>query len=424
MSNSLAVAMVTAALSRILGEALVGVPAGGVENAQVTTVRPDMLSNIDGAGVNVFLYRITPNADWAGAALPARRVDGTVVNRPEQSINLHYLLTFSGDETALEPQRLLGAAVTALVAQPVLSRARLRDIILKAVAADAASWEQYSDLADQVDVVRFTPSPLSLDELSNLWSNFVQAPYRLSATYQASVVLLDADLSPEPALPVLTRAIDAAALSIPAITRVVADSGPADPITPGTVIRIEGERLRGTAITRVRLGDVDLPVPAAGLTGTAIRVALPATVPAGVRSLQVLHPRLIGSPAVERSGAESNAGAVVVRPIVTGPVTAVGGAPAGTVVVSAPVQPAVGRRQRVVLLLNEFQPPDGRPARAYQFVAPLPDDSAPATSGTVVVPVHGVVPGTYLVRVQVDGAQSLLGVGAAGGFATPTVAIP
>jgi hypothetical protein len=174
----------------------------------------------------------------------------------------------------------------------------------------------------------------------------------------------------------------------------------------------------------VRLGDVDLPVPAAGLTGTAIRVVLPATVPAGVRSLQVLHPRLIGSPGVERSGAESNAEAVVVRPILTGSVTAVAGVRAGTAVVSAPVQPAVGRRQRVVLLLNEFQAPDGRPARAYQFVAPVPDDSAPATSGTVVVPVHGVVPGTYLVRVQVDGVQSLLGVGAAGGFATPTVAIP
>ena len=44
MSNSLAVAMVTAALRRMLGEALVAVPAGGVQNAQVTTLRPDMLS--------------------------------------------------------------------------------------------------------------------------------------------------------------------------------------------------------------------------------------------------------------------------------------------------------------------------------------------------------------------------------------------
>src|ERR1700722_66007 len=133
--------MVTAALRRILGEALVAVPAGGVQNAQATTLRPDQLSAADGdaRGINIFLYQVTANAALAGNMLPVRRADGSLLNRPEQALDLHYLLTFSGDENALEPQRMLGAAVTALVADPVLDRQQLRDIIAAAVAADPAT---------------------------------------------------------------------------------------------------------------------------------------------------------------------------------------------------------------------------------------------------------------------------------------------
>ena len=118
MSNSLAVAMVTAALRRVLGGVLVAVPAGGVENTRVTTLRPDMLSAADGdaRGINIFLYQVATNAALAGNMLPVRRADGSLLNRPEQALDLHYLLTFSGDENALEPQRMLGAAVTGLVA--------------------------------------------------------------------------------------------------------------------------------------------------------------------------------------------------------------------------------------------------------------------------------------------------------------------
>src|SRR5690242_9351484 len=118
--------MVTAALRRTLGEALVAVPTGGVENARVTTLRPDMLGAADGdaRGINIFLYQVTTDGAWAGHALPTRRDDGSLVTRPEQAVDLHYLLTFSGDENALEPQRMLGATLTAMVAEPVLSRQR------------------------------------------------------------------------------------------------------------------------------------------------------------------------------------------------------------------------------------------------------------------------------------------------------------
>ena len=425
MSNSLAVAMVTAALSRILGEALVAVPAGGVHNARVTTLRPDMLAAADGnaLGINVFLYQVAASPAWAGNALPTRREDGSVLDRAEQALDLHFLLTFSGDENALEPQRMLGAAVTALVAEPVLRRPRLQAIIAAAVAADPGTWQQFSDLPDQVELVRFTPQPMNLDDISKLWSNFYQAPYRLSVTYQASVVLLDADMQVQPALPVLTRGVDVAALTIPVVSRVVAGSGPADPIVPGTTILIEGQQLRGTYVTRVRLDDAEVPVPADGATGTQLTLTLPAGTPAGLHGLQVLQPRLIGTPPVERPGAESAVVPLLVRPQVSGPVTTAAGA-AGAVDVTVPVQPPVGQAQRVVLLLNEYHPPADRAARAYSFIAPLPASGAPPTADHVTVTVTGVTPGTYLVRIQVDGAQSVLAAGADGRFDAPRVVIP
>jgi hypothetical protein len=424
MSNSLAVAMVTAALRRVLGEALMAVPAGGVQNARVTTLRPDMLGAADGdaRGINIFLYQVTANAALASNMLPARRGDGSLLNRPEQALDLHYLLTFSGDENALEPQRMLGAAVTALVAEPVLGRQQLRDIIAAAVAADPATWEQFSDLPDQPELVRFSPLPLNLQELYNLWSTFFQTPYRISVTYQASVVLLDADLPVRPALPVLTRGVEAAALNIPAVSRVVADSGPADPIVPGSTIRIEGERLRGTYLTRIRLDDTETLAPPGGVTGTRITMPLPAATPAGLHSLQVRHPRLVGTPPEERAGAESAVVPLLVRPVVGAVTTAPGAAGATNVTVS--VRPPVGRSQRVVLFLNERQPPAGQAGRGYAFTVPLPAAGAPATADRVTATVTGVVPGTYLVRVQVDGAQSVLTAGPDGRFDVPRVVIP
>jgi hypothetical protein len=420
MSNSLSIAMVTAALVRILNEGLVRVPNGRVEDAKVTTLRPDMLANADGdaRGINVFLYEVVTNGFWAGANLPNRRQDGSLVARPQQSLDLHYLLTFSGDETTLEPQRMLGVAATTLVTRPVLSRERVRNQV-----EGATTWEQFSDLADQADDVRFTLLPLSLEELSKLWSTFFQAPYRLSIAYHAAVVQLEEDLTPQAALPVLTRGIDAAALTVPSITRVVADTAPTGPVTVGTTLRIEGQRLRGAYRTLVRLGEVEVPVPDDQITGTSLTVTVPSGVVAGVQRVQVLHPRLVGIPPAQRGGAESAAEAVIVRPAVAGTVTAVPDG-AEAVAVTVPLTPAVGRRQRVMLILNQHHPADQQPGQSYIFLVPPRDPNGPASAATVTVRVTGVVADDYLVRVQVDGAESVLAAGADGRFDLPRVTIP
>jgi hypothetical protein len=193
MSNYLAIATVTAALSRALQAAL----GADVPGALVTTVRPDgPSSGVPETGANLFLYQVTPNSSWRNNDLPTRRPDGTLVQRPQVAIDLHYLLSFYGVEADLEPQRLLGSTIRTLHAKPVLTRQEIQNTV------NTISFLNDSDLAEEVESVKFTPIPLNLEELSKLWSVFFQTPYVLSVAYEASVVLISTEQRPVMAQPV------------------------------------------------------------------------------------------------------------------------------------------------------------------------------------------------------------------------------
>jgi hypothetical protein len=71
--------------------------------------------------------------------------------------------------------------------QPLLTP----DVIRSTVANN--SYLSASNLAEQVELVKFGPLNLSLEELSKLWSVFFQVPYTLSMAYFASVVLIEAE---------------------------------------------------------------------------------------------------------------------------------------------------------------------------------------------------------------------------------------
>jgi hypothetical protein len=180
VSNFLAVATVSAALRQVISDAVTAdVPSA---ETKVTHVRPGGENpGTPATGVNVYLYAVTPNGALRNADLPSRRGDGTPIRRPEAAIDLHYLLTFYGDDTALETQRLLGSVVRTLHGAPTIPRRKLRE------AASALDWLEGSDIPDAPQAVRLTPVELSLEQLSKLWSILLQTPYALSAAYRASV---------------------------------------------------------------------------------------------------------------------------------------------------------------------------------------------------------------------------------------------
>jgi hypothetical protein len=70
--------------------------------------------------------------------------------------------------------------------------------------------------------------------------------------------------------------------------------------------------------------------------------------------------------------------------------------------------PDIGVSQRVSLLLNQLAPAPAPPANAYTFDAPARVKGVdPPTSPTITIPIKDVLAGTYMVRVLVDGAESV-----------------
>jgi hypothetical protein len=416
MSNHLAFANVTAALVALLDPAV----KQEVPSAQASADRPDTLKDDTvGARVNVFLYQVTPNAAWRNADLPTRRPDGTAGQRPQAAFDLHYVLSFYGDDKQYEPQRLLGRVESLLHAQPVLSPGILRGAAKPPLDA--------SNLAEQVEAVRLVPTGFNLEELSKLWSVFFQVPYRLSVAFQASVVLIEPEIVVQPALPVRARNLVVAPFRQLELDEVVPAAGPGLPIFPGDTILLRGRNLSGDAV-EVRIGGAKaVPAPADVADGE-IRVLLDAplfpagTLRAGVVGAQVVQPQLLGTPPIPHAGSESNVAPFVLRPRIktagTGPDVTFAAAVQGVRAVTVGIEPPVAAGQRVVLLLNE---PGAAIPRAFSAVAdPRLTDAAP-----VVFQVGGLAAGTLLlVRVQVDGAESPLHVAADGSYDGPQVTVP
>jgi hypothetical protein len=102
----------------------------------------------------------------------------------------------------------------------------------------------------------------------------------------------------------------------------------------------------------------------------------------------------MGEPPIPHDGATSNVAAFVLRPTLV-----VDNATANDITLT--ITPIVGQNQRVVLLLNRL---DAGEPRAYRF--PGPERNADAAQ--LVIPIQNVQAGRYVVRVQIDGAESLL----------------
>jgi len=447
VSNFLAIATVTATLRDLLQEGV----GTDVPVARVTTARPDdTISGTPETRVNIYLFQVTPNAGWRNADVPTRRADGTVVQRPQVALDLHYMISFYGDESQLMSQRMLGSVVRTLHARPILTRDLIRNTISSGVSSGTFPFLQTSNLADEVELVKFSPLHLSLEEQSKIWSIFFQIPYVLSVAYQGTVVLIEGDETPQKALPVRSRNIYVVPFRQPIIDQVIVREGANLPITVDSTLSIIGQSLK-SGNTLVRIGDTDVPPATKDIGDSLISLPLPnvatalqsagTSLQAGIQGLQIVQPQAMGTPSVPHEGVESGISPFVLHPVIarangaydisTAPVQ-LPGEPPGVGVMVKNIRPAIGKEQRVVLMLNEVNPnagqplaPPGRLPRAYSFQSPSRDSSgaAPDTSDSITVPIKNVVPGTYLVRLQVDGAESLLDANADGRYVAPQVTI-
>jgi hypothetical protein len=297
----------------------------------------------------------------------------------------------------------MGSVVQILHAQPVLSRQQIQKAI------DSVDYLRDSDLTDAVEQVKFTPVPLSVEELHNLWSGFFQAPYALSAAYQGSVIFIEGNEPIRKPLPVRSRNLYAAAFRQPVIELVTSEAGASQPIAAGSVLAIWGKNLLGDVTVVTIEGEEISSSDILELHNNMIKFKLPINPRrAGLLPLQVIRKRMMGSPPTPHHEAESNLAAFVLRPTIS----------IDDAATLAHINPAVGKDQRLLIHLNRI-PSGSIPSQDRSFLMP----PRKAAISEIPLPIDGLAKGDYLVRVEVDGAESILLADDSGEYTGPKVSI-
>jgi Pvc16 N-terminal domain len=424
MSNALAIATVTQTLINRITVALGGSLVNG---AQVSAMRPDDASLQQAENtprVNIFLYQVTPNLAFRNADLPTRRPDGTLIQRPQLALDLHYLFTFYGNDANLEHQRLLGAVARYLHAFPALNRTDIEAVELMKDATNNDALYLASDLSEQSELVRFTPVKFTLDDISKLWAAFPTVDFVLSAVYSASVVLIQTDdVPPGPALPVLKRHVRAIPFNLSNITSVSPQSITLSS-SSSTIISLLGQGLSVDNQVAFLTPGNSKPIPAAvgvGATPQLVPVTLPGGLHAGINSVQLMQVDLSppGSPPAPSLLSSSNSFPFLISPTIVALMP-------GANSITAKVYPTVGSGQSVSLVLNQVggtvaytldAPPHPAETDTFTFSTVYPNPQA-GSGATLTVPA-----GAYLARIKVDAADSPLTVDSSGTFSGPTVAV-
>ncbi|MCC5642555.1 DUF4255 domain-containing protein [Nostoc sp. CHAB 5824] len=422
MSNVLSIAAVTAVLKVLLENGLVSDPiAASIGDVIVTALPPDRISveADERAQINLFLYQVTQNrnVDWVSQEFRSRhsRINGNPRSpTPPLALDLHYLLTAYGAKD-FQAELLLGYAMHLLHKTPAITSDIIESTLINASTTNTSSaFSQavasisVADLAEQIGQIKLTPEFFNMEETSKLWSA-LQTHYRPSATYLASMVLIESSNDK-------SESFDMMPLSQPSIEQVLAPAKTDQMIVAGTTLVIRGKRLRGE-ITRVRLGNTETLLVPQEVKETQISLLVPPDLYASVQGVQVVH-LTMGNAGQTDHVVESKVAAFVLHPTITALVAEVenSGDNLRTAEIIVKFQPKVGKAQRVVLLLNEVS--SDSPGAYSFFVAPRTQDT-----DAITIPVKNVKPGTYIVRVQVDGAESPLHKNQFGEYDSPQVTI-
>ncbi len=398
MSNYLAIATITATLQRTLQASV----QGDVDGVRVTAVKPGMIGNgTPESGVNLFLYHVARNPAIS-PDLASSRLKSTGTRR-QTPLELYYMLSFYGNDTELEPHRLLGSVVRTFSDRTTISP----DMIQDTIADSSFTFLETSDLAEQIQQLVIAPVDMTIEDLSKVWSVFFQAPYLLSVAYKVTVVMIDGEEVGTRALPVRDRSFKGILpfAYYPVVEQVMHQSGKSEPILSDSTIVIRGRQLKGSQMA-VRLGSAEVYLTAEmEMSDTQIVLPLgliaPLILRAGVQDLQVIHRVMDGDRSRQ---SESNVLPFVLRPRLTS-IHVIHQSGRGEDLRSADlsiqVNVQIGRTQRVLLLLNERSVEH---PKIYVFTAP----SRQIDTDHLTISVQDVHPGDYLVRLQIDGADSLL----------------
>ena len=396
MSNYLAIATVTEALIQLLHPVekdLLGTSIGAEP--------PDMAITKNNTNIlNIFLYQVTENQGYKNLDLPARNAEGILVKRPLLGLDLHYIITALGTDD-LNAQILLAHAMRILHETPYLTREFINQVV------QSVSTLGESDLASQVEAIKITHQNMSLEEISKLWSSFFQTNYRLSTTYQVTVVLLESKMETKPTLPVLTPQVTTVQLKQPIIQQVQPQILEFNPSGP-TVLTLIGLNFQADNVT-VKIDDTP-PFNPTTNSDSVITIAIANDLTPGVKTVQIIQSQNlpIGSNQVSHILFKSNIAAFVLAPKITlinG--TTFSGVPIPVLSsqdLTLTFAPSVASTQSVSFFIDDYEillPP-------LASTIPIKSLSTPFSANASLLKWINSNPGkTYYVRIRVDGAESL-----------------
>jgi hypothetical protein len=400
MSNFLAIATVTEALSQLLAAI-----KNDVSGAVVVAQPPDVaIQGVHGNILNVFLYQVTQNPGYRNQDLPARGSDGRLMRRPQLGLDLHYMVTALGNDD-LQAQMILGSAMRILHENPILTRGLIAQTI------QSKRLLEDSDLNEQIELVKITHQNLSLEEITKLWSSFFQTNYRISTTYKATVVLIESKKETRPTLPVLTPQLRVTLFKQPIIQKLEPQILEFNPNGDTTLV-VTGLNLQAEDVS-IQIGDERTVIPAS-VSDMQITLTIPNDVTPGVKRIQIVQSLKMGLEGKETSHKifKSNVAAFVLAP----KITQINGSNITTpnaVQVSKDDKltltfaPSMAPSQKVSFLVGEYEivlPRQDSKVPISTLSASLSDNPALAKS------IADFPNKTYLLRIRVDEAESLLAV--------------
>lgn len=379
MSNALVITATTRALRHLLAtKVTIPAPPGPPVAVNVTTSAPDVVvKGLTAPTLNLFLFHTVINSAFSNA-------DGAT----PLALRLQYLLTAYGKgeaDAGADSHTVLAAAMSALHDHPLLGTQELQDAY-----AD-------SDIGSQIERLRITPLPLSIDELARLWSAF-QTGYRMSVAYEVSVVLIDSQRALKAPLPVLRRGSEDRGAIVATGAAPVLTQARQKALRLGEVLEIEGESLAAGGTLRFAGLSTDAR---AELAPEAIASTLKARLPAladgpdayvrwapGFYAVSLV----VGSPALL-----SNEVVFALAPTVTVDPNSVGAVSAPGDTITLTCIPRIRDKQRVQVLFGDRQ----------LTPASIVNASPNSTPTQITFAVPAVPPGLWLVRLRVDGVDSM-----------------
>ena len=372
MSNSLAIAAVTATVRNLLDKGITALT--DLSDTKITTLAPDKArATLTANQLNIFLYQASINAGLRNAGTPGAE--------PPLALNLSYLLTAWGrGDDEVFAQRVMGRAMSILHDHPLLGADEIKAALPP------------SDLGDQPERVRISPQPLSLEELSKLWTTF-QTNYRLSTAYQASVVLIESSRPARAPLPVLAPVVAVQPDLVPPYPTLTGATPPF--VRLGETLTLTGHHLEGDTVQLKFLNrnlSATAPLPAmAPSTSTEVRAGIPndaANWPAGYYSVSAI---------ISHAGQDDSLTNDLPFALAPAIVSVVPPNPVrdgnGDVTLAVSCSPEVRPNQRASLLLG------GREIVAESHALP---------TGTLTFVVRAAPAGQSFIRLRVDGVDSIL----------------